>query len=304
MSSIAKQSGKKAAFTIVELLTVMSIIVILISLLVPSLTAVKRYARKVRQGAQFHGIGAAMELFHGEEDGYPPSSDPDTDYCGAMKLAEAMVGQDLLGFHPKSLFNSDLTDSQGNLLYDKDPDSTADDLDISDPDDRRNLQSRKGPYLPLEKANAYRLRDLYGENTDPWDEDRFVLCDEYARVVNKETGKKIGMPILYYKADPSGMMHDPNFPDHPLNFYDYEDNHEFLDQLDIPWDPTYLLPYPLVRDLGGGQEGQRFYEMTKNPAIRMGNDTGRPYRPDSYILISAGFDGLYGTEDDVLNFKK
>ncbi|MHC4148110.1 MAG: type II secretion system protein, partial [Planctomycetota bacterium] len=230
MSLIAKQSGKKAAFTIVELLTVMSIIVILISLLVPSLTAVKRYARKVRQGAQFHGIGAAMELFHGEEDGYPPSSDPDTDYCGAMKLAEAMVGQDLLGFHPKSLFNSDLTDSQGNLLYDKDPDSTADDLDISDPDDRRNLQSRKGPYLPLEKANAYRLRDLYGENTDPWDEDRFVLCDEYARVVNKETGKKIGMPILYYKADPSGMMHDPNFPDHLMNFYDYDDNHEFLDQ--------------------------------------------------------------------------
>ncbi|MHC4364477.1 MAG: type II secretion system protein, partial [Planctomycetota bacterium] len=197
MSLIAKQSGKKAAFTIVELLTVMSIIVILISLLVPSLTAVKRYARKVRQGAQFHGIGAAMELFHGEEDGYPPSSDPDTDYCGAMKLAEAMVGQDLLGFHPKSLFNSDLTDSQGNLLYDKDPDSTADDL-------------RKGPYLPLEKANAYRLWHLYNKNnTVSWDEDRFVLCDEYARVVNWETGKKIGMPILYYKADPSGMMHDP-----------------------------------------------------------------------------------------------
>ncbi len=300
MSPIAKQSGKKAAFTIVELLTVMSIIVILISLLVPSLTAVKRYARKVRQSAQFHGIGAAMELFHGEEDGYPPSSDPDTDYCGAMKLAEAMVGQDLLGFHPKSLFKSDLTDSQDNLLYDKDPDTTADDLDIGNPDDRRNLQSRKGPYLPLEKANAYRLSHLYGENnTLSYDEDRFVLCDEYARVVNKETGKKIGMPVLYYKADPSGLMHDPNFPDHQFNIYDYEDNHEFLDQLGIPWDPAALVPPPLVREQGG-QEGERFYEMTKNPDIRM--RSGRPYREDSYILISAGFDGLYGTEDDVLNF--
>jgi hypothetical protein len=29
----------------------------------------------------------------------------------------------------------------------------------------------------------------------------------------------------------------------------------------------------------------------------------RPYRRDSYILISAGYDGLYGTADDVLNFE-
>ena len=27
-----------------------------------------------------------------------------------------------------------------------------------------------------------------------------------------------------------------------------------------------------------------------------------PYRPDSYILISAGADGLYGTNDDITNF--
>ena len=28
----------------------------------------------------------------------------------------------------------------------------------------------------------------------------------------------------------------------------------------------------------------------------------RPYRADSYILISAGYDGLYGTRDDICNF--
>jgi len=27
-----------------------------------------------------------------------------------------------------------------------------------------------------------------------------------------------------------------------------------------------------------------------------------PYRPDSYILISAGADGYYGTADDITNF--
>ena len=32
------------------------------------------------------------------------------------------------------------------------------------------------------------------------------------------------------------------------------------------------------------------------------NTISRPNRSDSYILISAGFDGLYGTADDICNF--
>ena len=33
-------------------------------------------------------------------------------------------------------------------------------------------------------------------------------------------------------------------------------------------------------------------------------DIKRPYRAQSYILISAGKDGLYGTSDDITNFKQ
>jgi type II secretory pathway pseudopilin PulG len=312
MKAIIKQFNKRAAFSIIELLTVMSIIVILMSLLVPALAMVKRYAREVRQRAQFHAIEAALELFQGEMDGYPDSDALDeegVDYCGAMKLCEAMVGQDLLGFHPSSRFRADLEDGQGNLLYDKDPDSTADDLLPNDPEDLKNLQSRKGPYLPLEKANAYRLWHLYGQgNTGPAfggdREDLFVLCDEYARVTNKETGKKVGMPILYYKADPAGNLHDPNMspsgglPFGIRNFYDYEDNHELL-RLGKPWDLASPEEHPLFQ-APNEREGERFYRVTKNTSIKM--RTGRPHREDSYILISAGFDGLYGTEDDIFNF--
>ena len=47
---------------------------------------------------------------------------------------------------------------------------------------------------------------------------------------------------------------------------------------------------------------EEFYKATKNEKITI--LSGRPYRSDSYILLSAGYDGEYGTDDDIYNFKK
>lgn len=301
VEAIKKKFRKTTGFTIVELLTVMSVIVILISLLVPSLNRVKRYAREVRQKNQFHSIDVAMELFNTEMEGYPESDalDPTgvTEYCGAMKFCEALMGQDLLGFHPDSQFYSDATDGSGNDIY-------ATPTNAYDPT-KDNLQARKGPYLQIENANAYRMKNIY----DPidvaamgFDEEKFVLCDVYKRVTNNDTGKKIGMPILYYKADPSGTVHDEVDPDNPNNIYDYRDNHTLL-ELGMPWDATSL-EHKLFADDPDlpGPNGEIFYVNTKNPKIDI--LSGRPYRVDSYILISAGFDGEYGTSDDIVNYGK
>jgi hypothetical protein len=43
----------------------------------------------------------------------------------------------------------------------------------------------------------------------------------------------------------------------------------------------------------------RFYLNTKSEKI----STPRPVRADSYILISAGWDGEYGTADDICNYE-
>ena len=66
--------GKKAGFTIVELLTVMSIIVILLSLLLPSLNIVRRHARVVGQKNQFRNIDSGLILYESDFDEYPDSS--------------------------------------------------------------------------------------------------------------------------------------------------------------------------------------------------------------------------------------
>jgi type II secretory pathway pseudopilin PulG len=296
MKPITKQSDKKTAFTIIELLTVMSIIVILIGLLVPSLNMVKRYAKEVRQKAQFHSIEAALELFSGEQQGtYPPSDALDkvggVDYCGAMKLCEAMVGQDLMGFHPNSHFLADCTNgTSGYYLYDNPP------LQGLSPDAATNLKLRKGPYLQTDNANAYRLWQLYGAaNISPFTKaNLFVLCDVYNRVKNQETGKGIGMPILYYKANIANTKHDPN--DVPVAGDDKGQIYNYLDNDAL----VSLGPTGVTHPLNGTTTN--FYEITKDNRISI--TTGRPYRPDSYILISAGFDGIYGTNDDIFNFEK
>jgi len=290
---IAKQSNKKAAFTIVELLTVMSIIIILMGLLAPAMNRARRFARKVSQKNQFHSIDVALEMFRAEFDGYPDSGAQDASgapYCGAMKLAEAMLGQDLLGFHPDSRFlviGTDGATPPTDFYPDPAPPSPFPQWYID------NLKSRKEYYLPLENANAYKLNDIYPNvATSTFNGDRFVLCDVYTPVMNISTGKKIGMPILYYKANTSLNSHDLANENNSDNIYKYMDNHALVG-LGKPWNPT-----------GAGHtlftDPTKFYTSTWNEKVSAMN---RPYRVDSFILISAGFDGEYGTPDDVFNFE-
>jgi len=299
MKPITKQSDKKTAFTIIELLTVMSIIVILIGLLVPSLQMAKRYAKEVRQKAQFHSIDVAMELYKNEFEDYPDSArldGADKPYPGATRLCEAMLGQDLLGFHPLSRFRADCSINASDKIYDNPPAGAVLYLTTAE-----NLKARKGPYLQLEKTSAYRLSDIYGiDGVGDITPSLFVLCDVYNRVKNVTTGKGIGMPILYYKADTAGIRHDPNKlptpgdpPNKQGNFYDYSDNVD-ITVLGMPWNPS--VPHPMYTT------PKIFYINTKNDKIELKD--GRPYRADSYILLSAGFDGQYGTPDDIFNFEK
>lgn len=242
---------------------------------VPMLREIKQYAYEMKQRAQLMSIDIALELFNSEFEGYPPSDalgEGGKPYCGAMKLCEALMGRDLEGFHPSSRFRREETDDSGIPLY------NSNTLDI-----------RKGPYLSLESANAFPLKDLY-ENIGSFDGNDFVLCDVFRNVPNRKTGKKASMPILYYRTDTSKTAHNINDPDDPHNIYDYKDNHVLL-ALGVPGNQAKK--HPLFRD------PKRFYEMTKD----YGPDKAiRPQRADTFILLSAGYDGLYGTKDDIVNF--
>jgi hypothetical protein len=231
----------------------------------------------IKQKAQFSSMWAAAELFKDSRGSYPPSDANDPTgkpYCGAMKLAEALMGRDLLGFQPRSAFRCDGLDPDTLMvLYPTNP-SQAD------------LKSRWGPYLARENANAWKLANVFGKgNTGPFPEDAYVLCDTFER--KRPGGKKTGMPILYYRANPRGTSHRPGDPN---NIYNSADNQALI-ALGVPGRPGKT--HPLV-------DPNQFYEATQDDRVAT---QVRPFREDLFILISAGRDGLYGTADDTYNFE-
>jgi hypothetical protein len=273
------QNLKNKHITGIIFIILLLLIFFVILYYLPRISSPHRTAKSVKQKAQLHALQVAIELFNAGNKGYPPSEalDPTGQpYCGAMKLCEAMMGRDLLGFHPDSIFRADgmdITDTNNIYL------STED-----------SLKARLGPLLQFETANAYRLLEIYGSGkTGSFNEINFVLCDVYVR--KHPTGNKTGMPILYYKANTSNTEHDVNNPDNPKNIYNYKDNHNLL-SLGVPGKPN--IKHPLFIN------PKIFYMMTKDRNVYT---KSKPVREDSYILISTGKDGLYGTADDICNFE-
>jgi len=285
-------------FTVVELLTVVAIIATLVAVLIPAFSTVQRIAKETKQKAQLTAIDLALVTFKNDYGDYPPSNwftPPLFDYCGAQKLTEALLGWDLRGFHPQSDFRANGRDNKGVFIY--------------DPCNPVSLDQRKGPYLELATTNAFRLSTsapgrldgLFDSSTmtsasSPLAQNTFVLCDVFGvKPIIIPGQKKVyaGAPILYYKANVSSKNIDaPAFED---RIYNFRDNFPIVALRRLA---DWGKPFQYRREHRIG-DANLFYDYIRDPKA-----AGRPwpYRPYSYLLISAGADGLYGTSDDIRNF--
>jgi len=311
-----RKSERRYGFTIIELMTVMLIIGLIISVLVPGINVAKRHAKEVAQQAQLYGIKSSLEMFYNDYDNYPPSertgSSPEYT-CGAQKLAEALVGCDLQGYDPVSNFDLVVTDNNPNAY------AIAGVNGASQQDEDESLTRRMGPYLQIdERTKAVDIErlfgvggtgDLYPGGNPANKEIGPVLCDIYIKkkvALDSATPRDtvtVGAPLLYY--DSSRSSHKFDITSANGNIYNFEDNQNLID--------LGNMRLPLARRSNadhhfgsgyteGGKAGMEiFYDAITNPAIKVG---ARPYNPQTYILISAGYDGIYGTKDDIANFGK
>jgi prepilin-type N-terminal cleavage/methylation domain-containing protein len=286
---VTAMKRERTGFTLVELLTVLAIITMLVGLLVPSMATVRRFARETKQRAQLTTMDLALTAFRDERGEYPPSEYEGLlfpDYCGAQKLAEALLGWDLMGFHPDSEWQADGYNIDDSYFF-------------YDPTNAYDMGKRRGPYLELGTANAFRLgvsgpvmNDGLFVNTGPLAAGTFVICDVFGvRRITLANGRTVtaGTPILYYRANPSSRTMVDGVTGWDNLIYNAIDN--------LP-----LVGLGVLEPDGTSGRPHKFYSTEYKILDPKVTAQDWPHRPDSYILISAGVDGEYGTADDITNF--
>ena len=328
----------RAAFTLIELMVAVAIIALLISIMIPGFNAVRTRARIVDTQALFKGLESGLESYRGEQalgGVYPPShsdeamgggngiyvmntpfaeNDSTTPISGANLIVYALVGADRLGTPGFPDLNGDgeWHDNQGaeqqtGAYYiddQTDPDNPVPAVDRYPGGNAtyvdENTQSRISSY-----------EDLIDEGMVA--EQSFQLFPEARPQLNFTDSW--GRPILYYRANRAGrvMVHDPG---EAIGIYEHRDNALLTGSTEgaIPFlglnfgqgtvddtayysrlaDTNYPLPTAPIAPY-------TFEEFIQDPSVTAQN---RPVNPQTYLLISAGADRVYGTSDDVTNWER
>ena len=294
----------KFGFTLVELLVVIGIIALLMAISMPVLRSVRISSKVTMDTAGISSMGIAIEAFNSDIGYYPPSNtlpmnvsydlirasgDPGADDLtqrdtGAHRLFEALCGLDTLGYEKNGHYETaeTLTNIDDGTPVAFDRFGTIAET------------KRWGPYLELKNSNFGPVSKAYNEGSGYGTENSNNV---FLSNINKKTAR----PVLYYRANKQSRViagYDT------FGIYKYDDN-RLLTQ-DYLGGNNY---HPDFDDDAGDLED--FMRYLWDPTTGFGVDddakyisaAARPYNKDTYILINAGPDGLYGTNDDITNYK-
>lgn len=323
---------RRAGFTLIELMVVVSIIGLLVALLLPAFGTVRTNAAIARTKTQFVAIDAGLEMFRAEGQlggAYPPSSSDnpadrqiiknpkdaaaDARISGAVLLVHALVGADGLG--PPGFRD---TDRDGQWWNDTRTDKGG--IYELDPTTGKEKYARYGGAGFVDEKMRASVKSLQ------------VLMDE-GDIVNVPEPTDIALnepmfldswdrPILYYKANSSSLKMISS--DTGRGTYTQEDNgiitgsvmgstpYDGIDfgpgKIDTLYHAMAVAESPLTTDsiddlimMPGTKFDNSFARFVLDDAIK-----ARPtaVHKNKYLLISAGPDGRFGTADDVTNWER
>jgi len=324
---------RRPGFTLIELLTVVAIISLLIGILLPSLARARDQARATKIRAMLSSIDKALEMFHNDFGQYPDSSKPDDPInwtgsglppeakdlrtalvtssprmSGAHWLARALVGHDYKG-----------VDSPGIVMGISTPSAITDyDYPVLAVAQRRPLYFEGKVFVRDDDTSSGLSVITSAGISDFVATGRMIVIDDAFK-----------SPILYYRANERaanpftkpGASGDEAMP----GVYRHADNALITGTVDaapLGWDFAstgrrhQIAPYsfnesnptpvtganPVDNVPTTGNFTNTFVRYLHNESACKSTMTIRPMNPDTFILISAGKDGTYGTDDDINNF--
>lgn len=319
------QAERRSAFTLIELLTVMAIIVLLIGLLTPALSGARNRAKRTAIRADINAMQAGLESFVGDEGEYPASNavlwaddfentagllvaqmaawevgtlaEP---LQGAHFLVDALVGRDFLGYDPRA---PQVGPGGGSGTYDRwDP-----------------TNDRREPYLPPDGVGVTSVNEPPedAEGVIPTPAVTQPVPDSSSGLVARVFRDKFGWPILYYRASPTANQNTPIIQEvagaaFGNGVYDGADNAVFTSYVSPPpphriadADQGLLRPYTPAQALENNfaEFIRSLRATTYENANPLNIEIPRPVKSDRFIILSAGKDGIYGNLDDVANFE-
>lgn len=338
--SIANPNRRRArtGFSLVELLVVIAIIVLLISIVVPALSAARNAAKEASTNSMLGVLSIGLQTFEADRriGGRFPPSLPDLlsnggrtaanpyerltggstpiEISGAGLLVWSLAGADLLGSPGFRTFNS------GSSVWNEDTMAATGSGGAYELDQQTllALRARSGPYVDLSKIKVTSW-DAEADTRSGLGSFEIEAEREAAESLGQKPEERLypmfldsfGYPVLYWRADPAGVR----FADEDLDRlrspalrgrYHWIDNDELVasgsrDVLVLRADnEVHKLDWEQVPDRPGIKFTPGFFQYyIQNQDVQAKN---YPHRGDSYLLVSPGADGLYGTADDIANF--
>lgn len=324
-----------AGFTLVELLAVIAIIALLIGILIPAVSVIRTKGKTVSTQATIGSLGAGIEAFRSENrlgGGYPPSASDgsgsleykvnspyvdlgiggEIEISGAGLLLWALSGADLLGapgFRTFRTSSTEWAEDTDNLFNSGTPRQSGAYALFPDGNDRASqpVHARFGPYVDDKvRVSQYNAADstfeiaAETEAVEDLGNDPTQVQRDYPMYLDA-----FGFPLLYYRADPAGVVMYDEEPAVPRGIYHSADNRMLVEGSD-----------PLVLNSGNTEHNLNYTNLPSgNPssltdpfAYFIWNQSvaarKMPHNAQTYLLFSPGPDGRYGTSDDIGNFKQ